>query len=285
MITGCKRCRLVFFISISFCVVFFNPQARGADITLIEASQLNQSLSEYVVLDARPKKQWLAAHIPGANSLCWEDYTRIDEKKIAYRTLPPQQMGDALAKMGIDPHTAVAVYGDADTSWGGEGWICWVLKWIGHEGRISVVNGGLQAWKRKGFVLKSGTETFTGDPPVYAVQVRSDLTITAEQIKNQKPAVQLVDTRSTMEWLKGRLPGAVHIRWKKFYHCKDRRAVDGARVRELLEDNGVNPEQPVVYYCTGGIRSGYAWLVHHLADLPDAVNFEGGTEEWKKAFP
>jgi thiosulfate/3-mercaptopyruvate sulfurtransferase len=41
----------------------------------------------------------------------------------------------------------------------------------------------------------------------------------------------------------------------------------------------------VVYYCAGGIRSGYAWLIHHLAGLPEAVNFEGGMEEWGQAAP
>jgi thiosulfate/3-mercaptopyruvate sulfurtransferase len=285
MYTVCHRKSLVFFIFILLCCVFFKPRTiQASDIRLIEASRLNQSLSEYMVLDARPKKEWLAAHIPGAGSFCWEDYTRTDEKGVAYRTLPPEKLAQALAKMGIHPHKPVAVYGDADTSWGGEGWVCWSLSWIGHKGPVRVVAGGIQAWEEKGFSLKSGPETFRGEPPVYPVQVQDSLNITAKQIHNRSSAIQLVDTRSTMEWLKGHLPGAVHIRWKKFYQGKDRRPVGSARLRALLEDKGINPEQPVVYYCTGGIRSGYAWLVHHLAKLPEAVNFEGGTVEWDKTF-
>jgi thiosulfate/3-mercaptopyruvate sulfurtransferase len=50
----------------------------------------------------------------------------------------------------------------------------------------------------------------------------------------------------------------------------------------MLEKEGVDLRKPVVYYCTGGIRSGYAWLVHQLGNLPPAVNYEGGTEEWAR---
>jgi thiosulfate/3-mercaptopyruvate sulfurtransferase len=44
-------------------------------------------------------------------------------------------------------------------------------------------------------------------------------------------------------------------------------------------------DRPVVYYCKGGIRSAYAWMVHVLAGFPGACNFEGGMEEWKTVFP
>jgi thiosulfate/3-mercaptopyruvate sulfurtransferase len=44
----------------------------------------------------------------------------------------------------------------------------------------------------------------------------------------------------------------------------------------------VNTAKPVVYYCAGGIRSAYTWLVHELAGLPDARNYEGGMAAWQK---
>jgi thiosulfate/3-mercaptopyruvate sulfurtransferase len=51
---------------------------------------------------------------------------------------------------------------------------------------------------------------------------------------------------------------------------------------KLLAKHGVDLRKPVVYYCTGGIRSGYAWMVHTLAGLPNGRNYEGGMEEWKR---
>ena len=254
----------------------------AADIALLEASALQKSLSSWAVLDARPGKEWLSGHIPGARSFCWEDYTRTDDKGIQYRTLPPSELAAALGKMGLDENMPVAVYGDADTSWGGEGWVCWALFWIGHKGPVRLVDGGIQAWRSLGFPVTTENIPVIGEAPVYRYQIRNAVNITADEIRANPSLFQTVDTRSTLEWIKGRIPGASHIPWEKFYTGKNRQPLDAAGARALLIKHGINPDRPVVYYCTGGIRSGYAWLVHHLAGLPEAINFEGGTEEWDK---
>jgi len=57
------------------------------------------------------------------------------------------------------------------------------------------------------------------------------------------------------------------------------------RPQKLLADHGIDQHKPVVYYCTGGIRSGYAWMVHKLSGLGPAINFEGSTEAWDKLRP
>lgn len=238
-----------------------------------------------MVLDARPKKQWRAAHIPGAVSFCWEDYTRTDEKGIPYRTIPPQQLAEALGKIGINEHTSLVVYGDADTSWGGEGWAAWVFAWIGHQGKVRLLNGGIQAWVDKGLGVKTGAEHLNDAKSVYHQQVQPSFTITAKEIRNDPSSYQLVDTRSTFEWIKGRIPGAVHISWEKFFTGKNRNVIGRSELKSLLADDDIIPDGTVVYYCTGGIRSGYAWLAHCLAGLPPAVNFEGGTAEWENGSP
>jgi thiosulfate/3-mercaptopyruvate sulfurtransferase len=281
-----SRNRFIVFIIIWFLGVFpVTGNTLASDIGLIDAATLNQSFLSWVILDARPRKEWQAGHIPSARSFSWEEYTRTDEKGIAYRILPPELLAETLGKMGMDENTPVAVYGDADTSWGGEGWTCWALAWLGHNGPIRLVDGGIQAWTENGFSVKIGDEPYTHEPLVYRHNLRSSINITAEKIRNLPSGFQLVDTRSTLEWIKGRIPGAVHISWEKFYTGKTRCPITPTATRALLMQNNVNPDRPVVYYCAGGIRSGYAWMVHHLAGLPEAVNFEGGMAEWEKTFP
>ena len=256
--------------------------APAADIALMEASAFHQSPSSWTVLDARPEKEWRTGHIPGARSFCWEDYTRTDDKGIQYRTLPPSELAAALGKMGIDENTPIAIYGDADTSWGGEGWVCWALAWLGHKGPIRLVNGGIQSWRAQGFSVTGAGDATAVETSVYRPQVQNSINITAVDIRANPPRFQTVDTRSTLEWIKGRIPGATHIPWEKFHIGKNRQPLDAAGTRGLLIKHGINPDRPVIYYCTGGIRSGYAWMVHHLAGLPESMNFEGGTEEWNK---
>ncbi|MDY6853287.1 MAG: rhodanese-like domain-containing protein [Thermodesulfobacteriota bacterium] len=252
------------------------------DLALIEPHVLNRDISAWVILDARPRDQWLDRHLPGARSFCWEDYTRTDEKRIPYRVWPPEEMAEALGEMGIDENSPIIVYGDADRSWGGEGWTCWVLVWLGHRGPIRLLNGGIQAWKSNDFPLVAEASNRKSTPVGYKVKLRTEVSITTEELQQQGSNLLLVDTRSTLEWLKGHLPDAVHIHWTKFFSGKERRPISHNEMRRLMKHHGITNGKPVVYYCTGGIRSAYAWLIHELSGLGPARNYEGGTEAWKR---
>lgn len=252
------------------------------DLGLIEPQVLTRDSSSWVILDARPRSQWLDGHLPGARSFCWEDYTRTDEKKIPYRVWPPEEMAEALGEMGIDENTPVVVYGDADKSWGGEGWTCWVLTWLGHQGPIRLLNGGIQAWKSNDFPMVAGAVNRKFTPVGYKVLLRTEVNIKTEELQQQGSNLLLVDNRSTLEWLKGRLPDAIHIRWTKFFTGKDRRPIGPNEMRRLMKQHGITNGKPTVFYCTGGIRSAYAWLVNELSGLGPARNYEGGTEAWER---
>lgn len=256
--------------------------AEAADLGLIDASVLRGELSRWIVLDGRPGADWEAGHIPGARSFSWENYTRIDENGVEYRVFPPRQLAEALASMGIDEKTPVVVYGDADTSWGGEGWNAWVLSWLGHKGPIRLLKGGIQAWRASSLPLAGGPEKPAAPKARYTVSLDPRINITAEELERRRGTLTVVDVRSTLEWLKGRIPGAVRIPWEDFHTGKDRRPLAPADLKKLLAKQGVASTKPVVYYCTGGIRSAYAWLVHQLAGLPDARNYEGGMADWKR---
>jgi thiosulfate/3-mercaptopyruvate sulfurtransferase len=273
----------LFVISAALLAIFsLAGPASAANLGLIEPAALNGEQAKWVVLDARPKAEWQAGHIPGARSFCWENYTRTDEKGVEYRVLPPQQLAAALADMGIDEKTPVVVYGDADTSWGGEGWDAWVLSWLGHKGPIRLLNGGIQAWRARNLPLARGTDTQIAKKARYQVSLTPRIDITTEELERRKASLVIVDVRSTLEWLKGRIPGAIRIPWDDFHTGKDRHPLPPAQLKRMLEKHGVQATKPVVYYCTGGIRSGYAWLVHELSGLPDARNYEGGMAAWQK---
>ncbi len=277
------RIKGIWFLIIIFSIVLvISHPVFAADLDLISADQLHKTSSDWTIMDARPKKEWLSGHIPGARSFCWEDYTRVDEKDIPYRIMTPQTLAIALGNMRIDNQTPIVVYGDADTSWGGEGWVCWALSWLGHQGSIRLLNGGIQTWNKLDFPLKTGNDSFAGDSMMYKYQIRENINITAADLQNNPSAFELVDTRSFFEQLKGRIPGAVHISWKKFYKNKNRRPIELSEVSVLLRDHGVDLGGRRIIKKTGGIRSAYAWLVHSLAGLPTAIYFEGGMAEWEK---
>lgn len=254
----------------------------GANVGVIEVQKLSRNPGAWVVLDGRPKAQWQAGHVPGAHSFSWENYTRTDEKGVQFKVLSPREIADALAALGIGEKTAVVVYGDADSSWGGEGWLVWVLSWLGHKGEVRILSGGIQSWRAANLSVEKGEVRYRGPRLRYRVALQPQLDISTGELQKVLGKVTLVDTRSTWERLRGTLPGAVAISWEDFFAGKDRHPLPPAEVKKLLAKHGVDLRKPVVYYCTGGIRSGYAWMVHTLAGLPNGRNYEGGMEEWKR---
>jgi len=251
------------------------------DLALITAEDLSGGMGKWVILDARPVKEWAKGHIPGSISFSWEAYTETDQDGVKYRTWPPERLCRALGDLGVCEKTPVVVYGDADSSWGGEGWAVWVLAWLGHAGPVRLLDGGIQAWEKSGHPLSRESETKRREPVNYVPSVDPEVTISADEIARDPGRYAIVDVRSLMEWLTGRLPGAVRIDWGKFFEGPLRRPLRTEAVKGILEKNGVPAGKTIVFYCTGGIRSGYAWAVARLAGIGDVKNFEGGTEEWE----
>jgi thiosulfate/3-mercaptopyruvate sulfurtransferase len=130
--------------------------------------------------------------------------------------------------------------------------------------------------------LKQGDENVKNRAVQYKVKLNTAIDIPTSEIEARKTNTALVDTRSTLEWFRGKIPGAIHIPWDDFYSGKERRPLPPNELKKLLLKNGIDINKTVVYYCTGGIRSGYAWLVHQLSGLPSSINYEGGYEAWKK---
>ena len=174
------------------------------------------------------------------------------------------------------------MYGDADKSWGSEGYDVWLLSWLGHKGPIRLLNGGIQAWRNQNLPLTRGVERAAAKKSRYQVSLKPQYIVSTEDIQKGKGSYTLVDVRSTFEWIKGRIPGAIHIPWDDFYTGKDHRPLPSAELKKLLAKNGVDTSRPVVYYCLGGVRSAYAWTVHQLAGLPEAKNYKGSWAAWEK---
>jgi thiosulfate/3-mercaptopyruvate sulfurtransferase len=254
----------------------------AADLGLIDAAALQTHPAKWVVLDARPKAEWAAGHIPGALQFSWDNYTRTDAKGVKYSSFPPQELAVALAGLGINEKTPLVVYGDADTSWGGEGYTIWLFSWLGHKGPIRLLHGGIQAWRAQNLPLAKEEKKPVAEKTRYRVELKPQYLVSTEDIQKGNGSYVLVDVRSTFEWIKGRIPGAVHIPWEEFYTGKDRRPLPATELKTLFAKHGVDTSKPVVYYCLGGVRSSYAWLTHQLAGLPEAKNYKGSWAAWEK---
>jgi rhodanese-related sulfurtransferase len=77
--------------------------------------------------------------------------------------------------------------------------------------------------------------------------------------------VQLVDVREPREWEAGRIAGARHLELERL----------------AAEAESIDRDQPVLFYCRVGARSGMAAHAFRGAGY-DAYSLEGGLEEWHR---
>jgi thiosulfate/3-mercaptopyruvate sulfurtransferase len=270
-----------FLLSAAAIITTLPAMSSAADLGLITAGLLKGKSPQWVILDSRPKSEWEAGHIPGAINFYWESFTRTDANGVKYSSFPPAELAVAIAKLGIDEKTPLVIYGDADTSWGSEGYTAWLFSWLGHKGPIRLLNGGFQSWRGENLPLATTAEKPFVPKIRYQVELKPQYMVSTEELVQGK-GYTLIDTRSTLEWIRGKIPGAIHIPWEDFHTGKDRHPLPAVELKKLLAKNGVTTGKPVVFYCLGGVRSAYAWLTYELAGLPDGRNYKGSWAAWEK---
>ncbi len=177
----------------------------------------------------------------------------------------------------------------------------WLLRRTGYPaGRLHVVDGGLEAWRRADQPLTADVpEADLADglrvpvrlsepDPEFDVSYEDVLALSTEATKGSTPPTRLLDVRTASEFVGqdvrarrgGAIPGARQRAFEDFvtpdgtFH-----SVDAAL--ELLRAGGVDPADVRTVYCHSGVRSSLAWFVlHELAGLDQVRNYAGSWEEW-----
>ncbi len=163
-----------------------------------------------------------------------------------------------------------------------------MLSYLGHP-RVHLLDGGVAAWRGSGRPLETGGGRA---PPPGRFVVRCDPSLRAElpeaiAASRAAAGAVLVDVRTRPEWdgerryfepRGGHLPGAVHLPWTDLLDEHGRlRPAD--QLRALLAAKEVPEGRPLIVYCTGGVRSAFAWAALSTIGR-DVRNFDGSFYQW-----
>ena len=247
------------------------------------------------VLDARARGFWLG-HLPAAQPVDWRDF--IDGWGRTGRLHPDAAaMAARLAALGVDATRPVLVYGDAQTGYGEEGRIAWLLSYLGHA-QVHILDGGIAAWRRAGLALlrgPAGRPVRLGTLPMRAqagLRVEKAQVVAAQQGQAGEPRSLIIDVRSLDEWQGatpyfeargGHIPGAVHLPWLGLLDGQGTLR-DGATLSRDLAAVGLQDprqeERQIVVYCTGGVRSAFVWAILRDLGYRHVRNYDGSFWEW-----
>jgi thiosulfate/3-mercaptopyruvate sulfurtransferase len=238
-----------------------------------------------VVMDARGVTGYRGGHIPGAVQAPWTDF--VDGLLSGKLTDDLQDLQARLRAMGVRADRPVIVYADWDQGWGEEGRAFWMLEYLGHQD-VHVLYGGLHAWEASG----GDTDILAPNPAPgdFIIETREALRASAEDVLAaiERGDAVILDTRERAEYLGatpygeargGHIPQAKHFAWKSVFDDKgDLRAPDALRAE--LGALGVGPETVVISYCTGGVRSGFMYMIQRWLGFQSPRNYDGSWWEW-----
>lgn len=224
------------------------------------------------------------AHIPRA---MFFDINLIADKNSPLPTMlpPASQFAAQLGALGVSDGDRVVLYDNAPHHTAARAW--WMLQSFGIK--AALLDGGLAKWKAEGRPLERGTQpvepgriTTNHNPALVRTldQVRANLSTHAEQVVDARSAArftgQELETRPGLE--SGHIPGSANAAYSGFFN-PDGTWKHPASLRQILEDEGVEVERPVIATCGSGISACVVLFALHLLGHPAAL-YDGSWTEW-----
>jgi thiosulfate/3-mercaptopyruvate sulfurtransferase len=190
----------------------------------------------------------------------------------------------AARRAGIGEDTLVVAYDEAGE--GGAARLWWLLRHFGHDG-VTVLDGGLRAWREDGGELRAGEERIAaGD---FTAAARND-TVTAEELAPEGRAPTdgaLLDARAPERYrgevepvdaVAGHIPGAVNVPFAEI--APGGRFLPPDELRARLEAAGVRPGGDAVAYCGSGVTAAVIVLAAEVAGIGPVRLYPGSWSEW-----
>lgn len=291
--------RLSAFALLALAFVVTAP-ARAADAQpLVSPAWLNEHLkdSDVVVLDIRSaldgggQKAYTEAHVPGS---VHSDYDkagwRVTRNNVPFMLPSQAQLEKLIGDVGIDEdtHAVVVPAGVSFTDFGAAARVYWTLKVSGVK-KVSILDGGIAAWKQAGLPTESGTKT--PSPKIFSASLDKNLLAEVADVEQAETSgkATLLDARPASFFFGkekaptaaayGHIPGALNVDSASFYDPKSNKLkskTELASVAAQIPDN-----RPVVSYCNTGHWAATDWFVlHEVLGRSNVRLYDGSMVEW-----
>jgi thiosulfate/3-mercaptopyruvate sulfurtransferase len=259
--------------------------ARASEV-LVDADWLRARLADpsvRVIDMAGDPETYQKAHLPGAVYLHVND-ARIAVPAGGFRLPTVDEAEQLLRALGITRDTHVVIYDDALGVNAAR--LFFTLDVLRHP-RVSLLDGGIEAWRRAGFPLTVALPSVA--PDGYRPEIDATRVVSAAWLRDHlgTPGLALVDARSAAEFAGrdvrakrgGHIPGAVNVEWKEHLRA-DGRFKPLAELRRLFTTRGVTRDKMVVTYCQTHHRAAHSYFVLRLLGYPRVAGYDRSWVEW-----
>ncbi|HXT86966.1 MAG TPA: rhodanese-like domain-containing protein, partial [Verrucomicrobiae bacterium] len=216
------------------------------------------------------------AHIPGAQLITLADVSVSDPLTLQ---LPPiEKLTSAFEGRGISPDSRIIIYAGVNSVTPCTR-VIWTLAYYGLGDHVSLLDGGLNAWRSAGKPVTSEIKTPASGKltPHLHPEIFADANWVLANL--HKPGVSLIDARMAHSYTgDGHIPGAQNIPVEELMSDTGQ-LKKGAAVADIFNKAGVRHGNQVVSYCYIGQRATLIWFLARMQGYSARV-YDGSWQDW-----
>jgi thiosulfate/3-mercaptopyruvate sulfurtransferase len=229
---------------------------------------------------------YLTGHVPGASFF---DIDRIaaDDTPLPHMLPSADRFADAVGGLGIGHDDWVVLYDAAGIAGAARAW--WMFRTFGHR-RLSILDGGLRAWRAAGQPIDSGAvapeasrylASFNPHLVRSSTQILDNIATGREQVIDARAAGRF-EGKDAEPWPGrrcGHIPGSLNL---DHTHLIDRETGllrPPEALRAAFAASGLRLSEPIVTTCGSGVTACVLAFGLHLIGHEAAV-FDGSWAEW-----
>jgi thiosulfate/3-mercaptopyruvate sulfurtransferase len=263
----------------------------AAESILVTPTWLSERMKRpgLVIFEIGGKPDYDAGHIPGAQFITMRDIAapRV-EGQLALELPDPARLDSVLEARGVSDDSYVVLYFGKD-------WVSpttrvfLTLEWIGLRGRVSILDGGLPAWRAE-------NRPVTTDIPAvskgnFTPRVRNDVVVDAGYVSQhlRDAKVAIIDARDAgfyTDSIDNEMPRGGHIAGAHSIPfgtvvVEDNHLKSPADLRAIFSAAGAEPGDTVVSYCHIGQQGTLVFFAARLLGYNVRL-YDGSFEDWSK---
>ena len=268
------------------------PPAVAAEPLVVSTAWLAAHLHDkdlvlFQIGDRATRPVYDSAHIAGAQFLApLSDFSRPRVEGALSLELPGVETLDSvLEAKGISNNSRIVLY-FAREYFSPTSRAVFTLEYMGLAGRVSILDGGLEAWKAEGRPVTAEVPVVT--PGHFTPRPHPELVADAEYVKShlEDKAVRIVDARDTVFYNgtrasqggNGHIPGAASLYFGRVVDSTGK-FLNPVQLKALFAEAGVRPGQTVVTYCHIGQQASFVWFAARYLGYT-AKLYDGSFQDW-----
>lgn len=240
-----------------------------------------------VLLQVGDKKEYDAAHIPGAQFIQMSDISTPRGQGLILELPAVEQLKATFEKLGVRNDSRIVIYFSKD-------WmtptsrVYFTLDYLGLGDRTSILDGGLPAWVAERRPVTA--DVVAPKPGKFTPRPNPKLVVDATWVAAnlRKPGVAILDARDPkfykgtekgMMPRAGRVPGAKSIPFSSLVENSDNKFKSPETLRALFANAAVNEKDRVVTYCHIGQQASLLYFVARYLGY-DVHLYDGSFQDW-----